>query len=76
MNIGGTCSVQTCTKNYTLIKPHEHWWHMFCTNVYQNYTLIKPHEHWWHMFCEYVYLTTKPEGVNLENDEITKYGLC
>jgi len=37
---------------------------------------MKTHEHWWHMFCEYVYLTTKPEGVNLENDEITKYGLC
>ena len=31
---------------------------------------MKTHAHWWHMFCANVCLTTKPEGVNLENDKI------
>ena len=31
---------------------------------------MKTHEHWRHVFCGNVHLITKPEGVNLENDEI------
>ena len=31
---------------------------------------MKTHEHWWHKCCANVCFTTKPEGVNLENDEM------
>ena len=34
---------------------------------------MKTHEHWWHKCCANVCLTTKPEGVNLENEEIKQY---